>query len=69
MSHEAGSYGPSLIHLGLSILRGQTVAPYNYVSHKMVTRDLLDSSLTYAAEPIIPFIHYWNRCSIDSLWN
>lgn len=41
VSHEAGSYGPSLIHLGLSILRGQTVAPYNYVSHKMVTRSSL----------------------------
>jgi len=38
VSHEAGTYGPSLIHLGLSILRGHTVAPYNYVSHKMVTR-------------------------------
>ena len=37
VSHEAGSYGPNLIHLGLSILRGQTVAPYNYVEHKMVT--------------------------------
>ena len=26
VSHEASSYGPSLIHLGLSLLRGQTVA-------------------------------------------
>jgi ribose transport system substrate-binding protein len=37
VSHEAALYGPSLIHLGLSILRGQTVPPYNYVEHKMVT--------------------------------
>jgi ribose transport system substrate-binding protein len=37
VSHETGSYGPNLIHLGLAILRGQTVAPYNYVAHKMVT--------------------------------
>ena len=37
VSHEAGSYGPNLVHLGLAILRGQTVAPYNYVAHKMVT--------------------------------
>jgi ribose transport system substrate-binding protein len=37
VSHEAGSYGPNLVHLGLAILRGQTVAPYNYVGHKMVT--------------------------------
>jgi len=37
VSHEAGSYGPNLIHLGLALLRGQTVAPYNYVAHKIVT--------------------------------
>jgi ribose transport system substrate-binding protein len=37
VSHEAGSYGPALVHLGLALLRGQTVAPYNYVVHKMVT--------------------------------
>ena len=41
VSHEAGSYGPNLIHLGLAILRGQTVAPYNYVAHKMVTPAVL----------------------------
>jgi len=43
VSHEAGSYGPNLIHLGLAILRGQTVAPYNYVAHKMVTPQSLAS--------------------------
>jgi ribose transport system substrate-binding protein len=44
VSHEASSYGPNLIHLGLAILRGQTVAPYNYVAHKMVTpQSLMDS--------------------------
>jgi len=41
VSHEASSYGPSLIHLGLSLLRGQMVPPYNYVAHKMVTRESL----------------------------
>jgi len=41
VSHEASSYGPSLIHLGLSLLRGMTVPPYNYVAHKMVTRESL----------------------------
>ena len=41
VSHEAGSYGPNLIHLGLSILRGQTVPPYNYVEHKMVTPETM----------------------------
>jgi ribose transport system substrate-binding protein len=29
VSHQTNSYGPSLIHLGLSLLRGQTVPPYN----------------------------------------
>ena len=38
MSHEVGTYGPSLIHLGLSLLRGQHVPPYNYVGHKMMLR-------------------------------
>ncbi len=42
VSHEAPSYGPMLIHLGLSILRGQTVPPYNYVDHKVVTAASID---------------------------
>jgi len=37
VSHEAGSYGPRLIQLGLGILNGQTVPPYNYIPHKLVT--------------------------------
>jgi ribose transport system substrate-binding protein len=41
VSHETSAYGPSLIHLGLSLLRGQTVPPYNYVVHRMVTRESL----------------------------
>jgi ribose transport system substrate-binding protein len=36
VSHEAASYGPQLIQLGLAILNGQTVPPYNYVKHKLV---------------------------------
>jgi ribose transport system substrate-binding protein len=44
VSHETSSYGPSLMHLGLSLLRGQTVPPYNYVSHRMVTRASLLSN-------------------------
>ena len=41
VSHEAASYGEQIVHLGLSLLRGQTVAPYNYVSHRLVTRETL----------------------------
>lgn len=36
VSHEASSYGPQLIQLGLAILNGQTLPPYNYVRHKLV---------------------------------
>jgi ribose transport system substrate-binding protein len=36
VSHEAASYGPQLIQLGMAILNGQTVPPYNYVKHKLV---------------------------------
>jgi ribose transport system substrate-binding protein len=41
VSHETATYGPSLIHLGLALLRGQTVPPYNYVAHKLVTPETL----------------------------
>jgi ribose transport system substrate-binding protein len=41
VSHEVSSYGPNLINLGLSLLRGQTVPPYNYSDHKLVTRETL----------------------------
>jgi ribose transport system substrate-binding protein len=36
VSHEATSYGPQLVQLGLAILNGQTLQPYNYVRHKLV---------------------------------
>jgi ribose transport system substrate-binding protein len=34
VSHEAESYGPRLIQLGIALLRGYTVPPYNYVRHR-----------------------------------
>jgi ribose transport system substrate-binding protein len=37
ISHEVSSYGPRLIQLGLAILSGQHVSPYNYVEHRLVT--------------------------------
>lgn len=43
VSHATSSYGPSLLQLGLMLLRGQTVPPYNYVEHKLVTRKSLQS--------------------------
>lgn len=40
VSHEAESYGPLLIRLGLAILNGQMVPPYNYVKHRLVAAGL-----------------------------
>lgn len=37
ISHEAHRYGPRLIQLGVTLLRGNTVPPYNYIQHKVVT--------------------------------
>jgi ribose transport system substrate-binding protein len=37
ISHEPDLYGPRLIELGLALLKGETVAPYNYVEHRAVT--------------------------------
>lgn len=41
ISHEVESYGPELIALGMAILRGQTVAPYNYSAFRSVTYESL----------------------------
>ncbi|MGO8758342.1 MAG: substrate-binding domain-containing protein [Terracidiphilus sp.] len=43
ISHEPETYGPRLIQLGISILRGYTVPPYNYVHHRAVTPETLDA--------------------------
>ena len=41
--HEAEIYGPRLIQLGISLLRGYTVPPYNYVRHRAISSDSLNS--------------------------
>ncbi len=38
VSHQADTYGARLIQLGLSMLAGQNVPPYNYAEHKVVER-------------------------------
>jgi ribose transport system substrate-binding protein len=43
ISHETESYGPRLIQLGIALLRGYTVPPYNYVRHRAVTPETLGS--------------------------
>ncbi len=39
ISHEVALYGPRLMDLGLALLRGETVAPYNYVEHRAIPAD------------------------------
>jgi ribose transport system substrate-binding protein len=43
VSHEVNEYGPRIIELGLGLLRGRSVPPYNYVAHKMVTSESLQA--------------------------
>jgi ribose transport system substrate-binding protein len=41
ISHEVESYGPRLMQLGIALLRGNIVPPYNYVRHRTVTPETL----------------------------
>jgi ribose transport system substrate-binding protein len=45
ISHEVETYGPRLIQLGIALLRGYTVPPYNYVRHKTVTPETLGEGI------------------------
>lgn len=36
LSHQAESYGPGLIELGMRMLRGEAVPPYNYVESQLL---------------------------------
>jgi len=46
ISHEVAQYGPRLIELGLALLRGETVAPYNYVEHVAVAAERNSAAAT-----------------------
>jgi len=50
ISHEAETYGPRLIQLGISLLRGNSVPPYNYVRHRVVTPETLGTELPAVLE-------------------
>lgn len=41
VSHDAENYGPRLIQLGVALLRGHIVPPYNYARHYVVTPQTL----------------------------
>jgi ribose transport system substrate-binding protein len=45
VSHEVNTYGGRLIHLGLAMIKGDRIPPYNYVNHKLVTtKSMLESA-------------------------
>ncbi len=46
VSHEAATYGPRVIQLGLALLSGQTVPPYNFVEHKLVAAASLAAEMS-----------------------
>jgi ribose transport system substrate-binding protein len=50
ISHEVETYGPRLIQLGIALLRGNIVPPYNYVRHRAVTRETLLAEETAATK-------------------
>ena len=41
VSHKADQYGKRLIHLSLSLLRGDNVPPYNYAEHAVLMREVI----------------------------
>jgi len=56
ISHEVAQYGPRLIELGLAMLRGETVAPYNFIAHRAITADraasVIESKAVAVAVPV-----------------
>jgi ribose transport system substrate-binding protein len=52
ISHEVQQYGPRLIELGLALLRGETVPPYNYVEHRAVVREQLLRDVGQREQPL-----------------
>ena len=43
ISHSAETYGPRLIQLGIALLRGHAVPPYNYVRLKNITAESINA--------------------------
>jgi ribose transport system substrate-binding protein len=41
VSREMHTYGPRLMQLGRALVRGQHIAPYHYVNHKLVRAEAL----------------------------
>jgi len=54
VSHEAQTYGPRLMQLGVALLRGGVVPPYNFVQHRLVTTASLKIPETAQAHSSTP---------------
>jgi ribose transport system substrate-binding protein len=52
ISHDVALYGSKLIELGLALLRGETVPPYNYAPHRVVTADAAGRMLEAEFAPL-----------------
>ena len=54
ISHEVDLYGPRLVEIGLALLKGETVAPYNYVDVRAITSDRAQNMLTSQPASTVP---------------
>ena len=45
VSHEVNTYGARLIQLGLAIIKGDRIPPYNYVNHRLISAESALSSV------------------------
>jgi ribose transport system substrate-binding protein len=52
ISHDVETYGPRLIQLGIALLRGNIVPPYNYVRHHTVTPETLAAEKSATAKKV-----------------
>jgi ribose transport system substrate-binding protein len=53
VSREVRTYGPRLMQLALALVKGQHVAPYHYVNHKLVTAEELSNQADDAVRSTI----------------
>lgn len=49
ISPDVHQYGPGLIHLGVLLVTGNTVPPYNYIDHKIFSRATVADSIEAVA--------------------
>ena len=57
ISHDVETYGPRLIQLGIALLRGNIVPPYNYVRHHAVTPETLAEAQPAPGLPQLAGVH------------